>query len=349
MLRRTPLFDKHLALGAKIVPFAGWEMPLSYKSVVAEHQAVRNNAGIFDVSHMGRITLQGKNAKHVLDYLSTNRILDKQDGQATYTLWCNPLGGTIDDLIAYQETEDSFFVVANASNREKDFQHLTAHTERAIAQPVYEKEGILAIQGPQALALAQSIFPELLQLKSMHFVKTTFQGIPLYIAATGYTGEKGFEVYAPQEILPELWDRFIAAGITPVGLGARDTLRLEMGYALYGHELKEDRSPLESIAAWAVKMDKDFLGKDALEAYPKYFPVALAMAEGGIPREGYSIKQKGEILGEVTSGTFSPSLNQGIALGRLKKNVQEGEPLAVEIRGKEFPADCVKLPFWRKK
>ena len=342
-----------MALGAKMVPFAGWEMPVSYKSVVAEHQAVRNKAGIFDVSHMGRISIEGISASNVVDYLSTNTILGKGAGQATYTVWCNGEGGAIDDLIVYQESSEQFFIVANASNREKDYHHLKQYAQNCVVLPHYEEEGILAIQGPEAIELALPLFPELKQLKSMHFISTTFEGSPLYLAATGYTGEKGFEVYAPNAILPALWDRFLACGIVPVGLGARDTLRLEMGYALYGHELKEERPANESVAAWAIKLEKgDFLGKMALQELAKkgktHFPAALLMQTEGIPREGYPVHSSGRRIGAITSGTFSPSLSKGIALALLDTSVPIGQNMEIEIREKYCPATVVKLPFWRK-
>ena len=352
-LKKTPLYDRHVALSAKMVPFAGWEMPVSYKGIVAEHQAVRNDSGIFDVSHMGRIVLSGKDAPLILDYLSTNNIIGKQNGQATYTVWCNEKGGAIDDLLVYQERADDFFVVANASNREKDYHHLLQFAKGAMVDAVYEREGILAVQGPKAIERAAQVFPEVRQLKPMRFFKTHYREVPLYLAGTGYTGAGGFEIYAPQKILVELWDRLVAEGIEPTGLGARDTLRLEMGYALYGHELKDNLPASQSVAAWAVKMDKgDFIGKSALqleeERGRKYFPAGICMLEPGVPREGYRIKQ-GEEIGFITSGTFSPSLNKGIALVLANKPLQAEEKLTVEIRGKECLAETTLLPFWRKK
>lgn len=342
-----------MALGAKMAPFAGWEMPISYRGVVSEHQAVRTGAGVFDVSHMGRIALHGQSSGLLLDRLSTNQILGKQNGQATYTLWCNEQGGSIDDLIAYQEEEDHFFVVANASNREKDYHHLLKHAEKVTITPSFEEEGILAVQGPEAFQKALPLFPALDQLKPMHFLKTTYQKIPLYLAATGYTGEKGFEIYAPNEIVPTLWDALVATGIEPIGLGARDTLRLEMGYALYGHELTEEQFPTESVAAWAVKMDKSqFLGKTALQESLKkgktHFPAPLILRNGGIPRDGFNVKIGETGVGTITSGGFSPSLNCGIALALVDRKLNRGDKVEVEIRGKPFAAEVVTLPFWRK-
>ena len=237
-MKKTPLYDVHKELGAKLVDFAGWEMPLQYQGIVAEHLAVRWAAGLFDVSHMGAIAVEGPDALSLLLSLSTNDLSGKTDGTATYTVWCNEKGGSIDDLLVYQKTSNNFFIVANASNRDKDLKHLRSYAagKNVTITPRYEHEGILSLQGPASTVILEQIFPKIADLHPMHFLTTTFKRHPIDISRTGYTGEVGYELFVSNEVLVKLWNDIMLAGVAhklqPAGLGARDTLRLEMGYAL---------------------------------------------------------------------------------------------------------------------
>ncbi len=345
---KTVLYDRHVALKAKIVDFAGWEMPVQYGGILQECHAVRENVGIFDVSHMGRILISGPDAERFLDYLSTNKISEKKDNSATYTVWCNEKGHCVDDVIIYRQDKEHFFTIVNAGNRKKDLQHLLEHKTHfnVSIEPRFDKEGILAIQGPGAMSLVQQQFPEAADLKPMRFLTTE----DIIISGTGYTGAGGCEIYAPLDKIVTLWDQFTAKGAVPVGLGARDALRLEMGFALYGHEISDSISPIESIAAWTVKWDKDdFLGKDALRKLRntdnKRSEYGILMQERGVPREGYPITKEGSEIGYVTSGTHSPTLNQGIAIILVNHVLSPDESVDVLIRGKPHKAKVVALPF----
>lgn len=355
---KTVLYDRHQALGARLIDFCGWEMPVSYKGIVQEHNAVRQAAGLFDVSHMGRILVQGQRAEAFLDFISTNKIKGKQDGSATYTVLCNAQGFCVDDVIIYRENKDSFFLVVNASNRDKDLAHLKNEGSffNVTIQDRFSEDGILALQGPLAEKILSRFFPVAAQLKPMHFISVDDDGTPLILSRTGYTGAGGFEIYAPNRIIARWWDALLEAGrddgIVPVGLGARDTLRLEMGYALYGHEISETIAPIESVAEWAVKLDKeDFLGKQALikldESGDKRREYGIILTEPGVAREGYEIFQDGRRIGTVTSGTFSPSLQQPIAIILVNTPLSEDEIVQVQIRQNQCKAKVVKLPFIR--
>lgn len=352
---KTGLYDRHVALGAKMVEFAGWKMPVQYTGVIHEHNVVREKVGIFDVSHMGRILIKGPGAEKLMDYLSTNRISGKKEFTATYTVWCDHSGGCIDDLIVYREGPESFFIVVNAGNREKDLNHLreVAKDFDAAIEERYQ-DGILAVQGPNAKPLMSRLFPEAEGLKPMHFVLIEDQVV---LSGTGYTGSGGYELYGPMDAIAPLWDRLLeegqAFGIQPVGLGARDTLRLEMGFPLYGHELSADIAPNESVASWAVKWDKeDFLGRQALESLEasgsKRTQAGVILKEKGIAREGCGVFRGEKKIGTVTSGTMSPSLKQAIAIILVEGKIVSGETIDIEIRGKRVKAEIVPLPFWRK-
>ncbi len=339
---RTALFDRHVLLGAKIVDFAGWEMPLQYTGILQESRNVRHKAGIFDVSHMGRIKISGQESEKFLDYLSTNQIAGKKNGSATYTVWCRADGTSIDDLIVYKIDQEHFFVICNASNRQKDYSHLLQESAPfdVVIEDCFEGEGIIAIQGPAALPLVEKVIPEVGGLKPMRFLSLD----NLIVAGTGYTGEKGCEIYAPQEKIVELWDAFIGLGITPAGLGARDALRLEKGYALYGHELSDSIAPTESVAAWTVKFDKSFLGKDALLAL-KNPRSEWGIVLEAIARADHEVYDQGAKIGTVTSGTFSPTLEKGIAIILADKPLKLNSEVTVLIRNKQIPAKVVPLPF----
>lgn len=350
---RTVLYDTHCALGAKVVDFQGWEMPIQYKGIILEHQAVRNNVGLFDVSHMGRIFVEGPDSFDLLNYLSTNELRGKEAGTATYTVWCHDSGMCVDDLLIYRQAEDKFFIIVNAGNRQKDLDHLLrhAHGRNVIVKDHYQSDAILALQGPKANALLIEKFPQISSLKTMHFMEADYEGEKIVISRTGYTGAGGVEIYLPNEKAVSFWNYLMEAGkafgIEPVGLGARDTLRLEKGYALYGHEISETIAPTESVAAWSVKWNKgSFIGRRALEKVPKKrAEYGIILTDKGIAREGYSVFLGEEEIGRVTSGTFSPTLNQAIAIVLVERNLAEGDIVEVQVRQNRCRACVVPLPF----
>lgn len=357
---KTVLYDRHIALGAKIVSFAGWDMPIQYQGILAEHQAVRQAVGLFDVSHMGRLMIQGAEAERLLDFLSTNRIEGKVHGSATYTVWCYAHGGSVDDVIVYKVDDTHFFVIANASNRDKDFIHLSTQAQLrnldVEIREMFSHAGILSLQGPSAFPLLASLVPEVPFLKPMHFL--CLDGGEFFISRTGYTGAGGFELYGSADKIVEWWDLLMdkgqAYGIQPIGLGARDTLRLEMGFALYGHELGDTIAPNESVSAWSVKWDKsNFLGKEALEriekSSKKRWSYGVHLLDKGIARQGNQILKEGRVIGEVTSGSYSPTLKQGVALVLVHTPLQIGDRIAIQIRQNLCHAQVVELPFVEKK
>lgn len=357
---RTTLFSAHVALGAKIVEFAGWQMPIYYEGIILEHLKVRKAVGLFDISHMGRILVRGPDAEVFLDYLSTNQIKDKPDFSATYTPWCNESGGCVDDLLVYKKNETDYFVIVNAANRQKDLAHLKKHAlnYRVDIQDRYDEDGILALQGPNANALIFKFFPEAKKIPHMHFLPVQFQDQEILLSNSGYTGAGGFEIYAPNDLIVALWHSFLLEGkdlgIVPVGLGARDSLRLEMGYALYGHEITEQIAPTESVAYWTVKLHKEnFLGKSALQelqASPiKRNEYGIVLIDKGIARAGYDVLKGDTMIGTVTSGIHSPTLNQAIAMILVQGSLQEGEEVAIQIRQHRCRAQVVKLPFIKGK
>lgn len=356
---RTVLYDRHKELGAKIVEFSGWDMPVQYSGIIPEHHAVRNAAGIFDVSHMGRVLVSGKDAERFLDYLSTNKIAGKADLTATYTVWCDPSGGCVDDVIVYRENAKSFFVIVNAGNRKKDLEHLVSNASNfdVQIQDHYTEDGILAIQGPKALSIVSKLFPESQKIKPMHFLPSLYKDKPIVISGTGYTGAGGVEIYAPLDVIVELWDTLLAAGkddgLVPIGLGARDTLRLEMGYALYGHELTDKIAPIESVSAWTVKMEKeDFLGKKSLEklqdSKDKRSEYGIVLIDKGIAREGYEVLKDGNKIGLITSGTHSPNLNKSIGIVLTASPLKVDDEVTVKIRDNLCKAKVVDLPFVKR-
>lgn len=343
--KTTALFSHHQKLGAKMMEFGGMSMPLQYEGIVLEHHSVRKGVGVFDVSHMARIDVIGPGAEGLLDYLSTNVIAGKKEGTATYTVWCDEKGGAVDDLIVYRLSRDHFFVVVNASNREKDLSHLQTYSRghSVSVTPYFEGYGILAVQGPEALRF----HPEAEKMKPMRVKETDFEGHPITLATTGYTGEKGFEIYAKNEAIVTIWEALVSRGVKPIGLGARDTLRLEMGFALYGHELSEEIAPTESVSKWTVKLnDHDFLGKEAVASYdnPRY-QFGVSLVERGIARAGAEVVFSGSAIGKVTSGSFSPTLSRGIALVMADRPLEEGEQVECLVRDRAIKGAVVKLPF----
>lgn len=356
---KTALYDRHLENQAKMVDFAGWQMPLQYKGVIKEHMAVREHVGLFDVSHMGVIEVVGKEASHLLDYLSTTQILLSHKHRAIYTVWSMHEHGTVDDLIIYPEDETHYFVVVNASNRQKSLSHLKEHAKTFDVEirERFEDLGILALQGPKSLELISPLFLEAKSLEKMHFVPLNYHGEKIILSRTGYTGELGFEIYAPNSLIVELFDWFLNEG-TPfglelVGLGARDTLRLEMGYSLYGHELTESIMPNESLSAWTINWNKqDFIGKEAMlkrEASGiSRREYSIVIQGKGIPREGFKVFQKNNEIGFITSGNYSPCLEKGIAILLTQEKLHIGDFVDVKIRDHFVQAEVIKLPFINK-
>lgn len=353
---KTPLYPKHQSLGAQFVDFGGWEMPLQYKSILEEHKAVRARVGLFDVSHMGRIAIEGPDAEAFMDYVSTNKISGKKENSAIYTVLSSSTGGCVDDTIVYCIDQQHYFMVANAANRQKDLQHLLERAKNFNVQiiPKFE-DGILALQGPEAKFVIASVFPNTnVPDKPMRFIEVIYNDVKLYLSSTGYTGAGGFELYAPSTILESLWDSLIRYGtphgILPAGLGARNTLRLEMGYALYGHEIDDSIAPTESVAAWSVKLDKpDFFGKSALVALEhspnKRSACAVLLKDSGVIRDNYLIFKEGEAIGKITSGTYSPSLNKSIGLALIQGHLQVGSEIEIQIRKQMHAAEVVSIPF----
>ncbi len=356
-LMRTPLYERHAALGAKIVPFAGWEMPVQYAGGIREHQAVRNDVGLFDVCHMGHVIVEGPDAEVFLDHLLPVDVKSKSVGRGFYAVMCHETGGTVDDVIVLKETPYRFHVVVNASNRIKDLNHLQKYAAPfdVDISARYDDNGILALQGPKAADVIRSLFPAAATLRPMEMIVGTFENEVLYISRTGYTGSGGFEFIIPLKVVGALWDQLLMAGrefgIQPIGLGARDTLRLEMGYALYGHELSDTISPIESVAAWSMQMGKGrFVGKEALVAIePKHrYAKGVLMVDQGIPRDGYKVFYRDREVGVVTSGGYSPMLEKGIALVLIDEPLTENEQVEILIRTNKHNARVVSLPFWHK-
>lgn len=356
MSKKTPLYDTHVAMGAKMVEFAGWNMPIQYEGLKEEHFHVRQNAGAFDVSHMGEITVTGPKALESLEWMTTNSVAKLKAGQAQYSLFPNLEGGIVDDLIIYCiEPGTNYLLCVNAANTDKDFAFVKANNKGADIENVSSQWGQIAIQGPKALALVCQVFGEdIAQLPSFHFATKTFDGATCYVARTGYTGEDGAEIFVPATKTDALWKEFFKQGegaLKPIGLGARDTLRMEMKYSLYGQEITDKTNPYGAGLGWVVKpKDKEFLGKAAMLAGKERGTqklVGLEVLGRGIARHGYKVFSfdKKEI-GEVTSGTLSPSLNKAIAVAYVDAPLAEiGTDLFVGIRDKMIEAKVVKTPF----
>jgi aminomethyltransferase len=358
-LSHTPLHSAHAALGAKLVPFAGYEMPVQYPSgITAEHQAVRTAAGLFDVSHMGEVEVRGHGARDFVQYVTTNDVDRIEIGQAQYSTLLNERGMLLDDLLVYRRPE-GYLLVVNASNRDRDVAHLRDHA-RGFAVEVDDRSdatALLALQGPRSEAILSRVTDSVLgDLGYYRAVRGLVAGQVALISRTGYTGEDGFELYLDNDATRVVWDRLLEAGqpdgLIPAGLGARDSLRLEMGYALYGNDLDEGRTPLEAGLGWVVKLGKgDFIGRDAL-VRQKEEGVAERLAgfrlrERGFPRPGYGVRTASGEMGVVTSGTVSPSLGVGIGMAYVPAEAaRAGAPIEIVIRGQGVPAELVKPPFY---
>ncbi|MFO0553123.1 MAG: glycine cleavage system aminomethyltransferase GcvT [Polyangiaceae bacterium] len=357
-LSRTPLYERHIAAKGRMVPFAGYEMPVQYAGVVEEHRAVRTNAGIFDVSHMGELELKGAGALDVVDRLITNDARKLVDGQAQYTCACNAEGTILDDLIIYRIAADDMLVVCNASNRDKMAPHFAAAAKAAgvAFEDVSDRTALIAVQGPKALELAGRIGGEsLAAMKSFHHARATLGGVACRAARTGYTGEDGLEIFCANEDAGRLWDAFVGVGAAPAGLGARDTLRLEARLSLYGNDIDETTNPLEAGLGWVVKLDKsDFLGKAALVAIkerglPRKL-VGFEVTGRGIARHGYPLLDKaGATVGICTSGSPGPTVGKNIGLGYLPAEMSAiGTEFVVDCRGRKAEAVVVKTPFYKR-
>jgi aminomethyltransferase len=374
MLKRTALYEEHQKLNGRLIDFGGWELPVQYSGLLDEHVACRSSAGLFDVSHMGEVHVEGPGSEAFLNYLVTNNVSKIAVGQAQYSAMCNEGGGIVDDLVIYRRATDRFLVVVNASNTEKDFSHMQA-IARKFEKTFGDEAGLftltnesahytqIAIQGPRASEILQTLTETpLAQIKTYWFAEGKILGsIPAVLARTGYTGEDGFEVYVPWNKGPEVWRALVEAGtplgLKPCGLGARDTLRLEMKYPLYGNELSDETNPLEAGLGWVTKLTEkaDFIGKTpilrAKEQGLKRKLVGFQLLDRGIARHGYAVFSADgqKQIGEVTSGTQSPMLKTSIGIAYLETDyATEKSKLTVDIRGTKVLAEVVPTPFYKK-
>lgn len=360
-MKTTPFTDKHIALGAKMAEFAGYNMPISYTSINEEHQTVRTNAGVFDVSHMGEFMVSGPNALELIQRVCSNDASKLTAGKAQYTCFPNETGGVVDDLLVYCiEPDNKYLLVVNAANIDKDWAWINKHnTNNAVLENISDEVAQLAIQGPKANEILQSLTDvELANLKYYTFTYGTFAGVPnVLISATGYTGSGGVEIYIQDtaENARKVWDAIFEVGapkgLKPIGLGAHDTLRLEKGFCLYGHEINDNTNPIEAGLGWITKFTKDFVGKEHAakmkEEGAKRKLIGLEMVDRGIPRQGYQLQDAaGNNIGEITSGTQSPSLGKAIGIAYVNKEfAAEGTEIFVSVRDKALKAKVVKMPF----
>ncbi|MFL5321854.1 MAG: glycine cleavage system aminomethyltransferase GcvT, partial [Myxococcaceae bacterium] len=356
---RTPLYEAHRRLAGRMVDFAGWEMPVQYSSVVAEHETVRKAVGLFDVSHMGEIEFRGKGALEAANALITNDLARISDGQAVYAGLLNEKGGFVDDIVAYRFSPERIFICVNASNREKDFNWMAEHAKGVAPVNRSDEFAQIAIQGPKAAAIVQRLTKtDVSKIGTYRFAEGEVAGVKAIISRTGYTGEDGFELYCAPNDAEKLWFALLQEGekdgIKPAGLGARDSLRTEMKYALYGNDIDDDHTPLEAGLGWIVKLDKpEFLAKDVLVKQKadgvKRKLVGFELTEPGIPRQHYAILKDGQKVGEVTSGTMGPSVKKAIGIGYVPPELAaEGSQFQVDIRGRPVGARVVKTPFLKK-
>ena len=352
--RHTPLYEEHKALGARLVDFAGWEMPVQYEGIKAEHEAVRTAAGLFDVSHMGEVVIRGPQAEEAVQRLVTRDVSRLSVGQAGYAAVCYESGGTVDDVLVYR-TPDDFLIVVNASNREKDVAHFREHTGDLDAEIADESDdwALLALQGRRAVELLQPFTEtDLSSIKYYRYEVGEVDGVYAVLSRTGYTGEDGFELFVRPDDAPRVWRLLVEAGAVPVGLGARDTLRLEAGMCLYGHELDAETTPLEAGIGFAVNLEKEqeFVGQEALrrekEEGLKKRLVGFKVEGRGIARHDYPVAVGGETVGSVTSGTLSPTLGEAIGLALVAPDVED--EFEVVIRSRPVAARTVPLPFYKR-
>ncbi len=360
-MKDTALSKTHEALGAKMVPFAGYNMPVSYEGVNVEHETVRKAVGVFDVSHMGEFLISGPTALDLIQKVTSNDASKLTVGKAQYSCLPNETGGIVDDLIVYRIKEEQYLLVVNASNIQKDWEHISKYNDEFEAEmrDLSENYSLLAIQGPKAVEAMQSLSSvDLAEIKFYNFVVADFAGIDyVIISATGYTGSGGFEIYCKNEEVKQVWDKVLEAGanygIKPIGLAARDTLRLEMGYCLYGNDIDDTTSPFEAGLGWITKFTKDFVNREELEKEKarglERKLIAFELDDRGIPRQDYDIVDgQGKKIGVVTSGTMSPWLGKGIGLGYVPPIFSDvGSKINIQIRKNAVPATVVKLPFYK--
>ncbi|MDY3350928.1 glycine cleavage system aminomethyltransferase GcvT [Riemerella anatipestifer] len=358
-MNKTALFNKHVSLGAKMVPFAGFEMPVQYSGVTEEHFAVREKAGIFDVSHMGQFFIEGAGAKELLQYVTSNNVEALENGKAQYSCLPNGKGGIVDDLIVYKMEDQKYFVVVNASNIDKDWQHISKYNEKFGAKMTNASDEIslIAIQGPKALDTLQKLTnTQLVDIPYYHFTVGSVDGVAdVIISNTGYTGSGGFEIYFKNEYAEQIWDALTKAGeefgLIPCGLAARDTLRLEKGFCLYGNDIDDTTSPLEAGLGWITKLDTEFVDRNFLAQQKEQGVtrklVGFEMQEKAIPRHDYPVvDSEGNIIGKVTSGTMSPMKKIGLGLAYVDQpHFKLGSEIFIQIRNKNVPAKVVKIPF----
>jgi aminomethyltransferase len=349
-LRRTPLYDRHEAAGARLVPFAGWEMPVQYEGIRQEHIAVRTAAGVFDVSHMGQIETSGPGAEALLQRLLSNDVSKIKLGGAQYSVLCKEDGGVLDDLFTYRMEEDRYLTVTNAANHERDFAWFRDHAGdfEAEVRDAHADYAMLAVQGPDARAAVEALAAGDLP-KRMRTATLEVVGVQCLVCGTGYTGEDGVELLIPPDRAPEVWDALMEQGVRPAGLGARDTLRLEVCFHLYGNDLSEDRNPIEAGLGWCCKLDTGFIGSEALQGLePTDLLAPFAFTGPGIPRQGNPVRTPaGE--GVVTSGTLSPCLEVGIGMGYVPADAGDpGTGIEVDVRGKLRPAEVKEKPLYKK-
>ncbi|MFL0648357.1 glycine cleavage system aminomethyltransferase GcvT [Cylindrospermopsis raciborskii UAM/DH-BiRr] len=359
---KTPLYQTGVEMKARFTNFGGWEMPLQYTSIIEEHQAVRNGAGMFDISHMGKFNLQGKNLMVQLEKLVPSDLSRLQPGQSQYTVLLNPQGGIIDDIIIYRQSgkntdNEKVVIIVNASTTDKDRNWLSQNLDLNQIQfeDLPRDKILIALQGPKATAILQSfVADDLTPIKAFGHLETEILGGGAFLARTGYTGEDGFEIMVDSQTGLEFWQRLHGAGVTPCGLGCRDTLRLEAAMSLYGQDIDDNTTPLEAGLAWLVHLDRkgDFIGRDILERQKiqgvERKLVGLQTQGRNIPRHGYSLLSSGKIIGQVTSGTLSPTLNYPIALAYVTAELANiKQQIEVDIRGKTYPAQVVKRPFYK--
>ncbi|MBA3552582.1 MAG: glycine cleavage system aminomethyltransferase GcvT [Actinobacteria bacterium] len=355
-LKGSPLEEEHRALGAHIGAFAGWTMPIQYAGTLAEHRAVREGAGLFDLTHLGKIVLEGSGALEAIQRSMPNDARKIAVGAAQYNMVLNERGGIVDDLIVYRTSEQRYLVVPNAANTSRVHRTLLQASDGPTDVVLREDLCILAPQGPRSPEVVARVFPEAPTLGYMHSAELSYRGRTMTVSRSGYTGERGFELFVPDDLAPDLWRELLAAGegmgLLPCGLAARDTLRLEMGYPLHGNDISEERTPLEAGLSWAVSLDKgDFLGRDALmrqkeEGVPSRL-WGLRMQDRLIPRPHYRVMSGGEQVGETTSGTFSPTLKVGIAMAYLspRERFTPGDRVEVDVRGRRGEAEVLRPPF----
>jgi aminomethyltransferase len=359
-LRRTPLYERHVAAGARMVDFAGWEMPVQYRGVIDEHQAVRTAAGLFDVSHMGEVRVAGPGAEAFVQGLTPNDVTKLTPGRAHYSALLTEEGTFVDDLLVYRISADEFFIVVNASNADGDFDWMAAqpHPDCEL-ENVSDHWALLALQGPKAVGILQRLTATALDgIRYYHFTRGEVGGKPVILSRTGYTGEDGFEIYCAPADAAALWDLLLETGqgdgLVPAGLGARDTLRLEAAMSLYGHEIDRETTPWEAGLDWIVKLDKgEFLGRAALvaarQAGPRKRLVGFEVEGRGIARQGHAVMSGGRQVGVVTSGTHSPTLGRALGLAYVEPALAApGTALAIDVRGREVAARVVPVPFYKR-